>query len=146
MTHAEKSPKIARGFTLIEVLVAMMILSISLTVILQLFSGGLKAAGMSENYTRAVFYAREQMEAILLAEEFESGTWKGEFDDDFRWKSDIVWLEPSEEEKDRIPLDIFSITVKVIWNEGPNEKSFEIGTLKLAEKKKPEDDKKDGQK
>lgn len=145
MTQAKKD----RGFTLIEILVAMMILSISLTLILQLFSGGLKSAGISEKYTRAVFYAKEQMEAVLLAEEFESGTWKGEFDDEFGWKTDIVRLEPSEEEKDRLPLDIFSITVTVSWNEGADEKNFQISTLKLAEKKKTEadkEDKKDGRK
>jgi len=129
-----------KGFTLMETLVAMMILSVALVVILQLFSGGLKAGKLSENYTRAIFHAREKMEEILLAEELASEVLEGEFDDDFRWKAEIVYIEPSEEEKTKMPLDTFNIRVEVLWNEGEREKHFEISTLKIAEKRKEEDE------
>ncbi|NWG02305.1 MAG: prepilin-type N-terminal cleavage/methylation domain-containing protein, partial [Syntrophaceae bacterium] len=48
----------AKGFTLIEVLLAVLILGIGLTLIIELFSGGLRLARTSEEYTRAVNYAR----------------------------------------------------------------------------------------
>jgi prepilin-type N-terminal cleavage/methylation domain-containing protein len=50
------------GFTLIEVLVAMVVLSVSLVSIFQLFSGGLNARRRAEEVARATFHAREKME------------------------------------------------------------------------------------
>ena len=54
------------GFTLLEVLVATMVLGISVVIVLQLFSGGLDQARRAEDYTRAVFHARAKMEEVLL--------------------------------------------------------------------------------
>jgi prepilin-type N-terminal cleavage/methylation domain-containing protein len=53
------------GFTLLETLVAMMILSIALVIIFQLFSGALNAGHISEAHTRAVWHAREKMDELL---------------------------------------------------------------------------------
>jgi len=122
------------GFTLIETLVAMAILSISLVVILQLFSGGLKSSRLSDNYTRAIFHAREKMEEILLDDNFTDMAMEGEFSDGFEWKAQTIRLEPAQEEEPELPVDIFSIKVDVSWHEGGQEKHFEISTLKIGEK------------
>jgi prepilin-type N-terminal cleavage/methylation domain-containing protein len=42
-----------QGFTLLEIVVAMAILGIGLVVIIELFSGGLRLARVSEEYTKA---------------------------------------------------------------------------------------------
>ena len=126
------------GFTLIETLVAMAILSISLVIILQLFSGGLKSSGLSDNYTRAIFHAREKMEEILLDDNFTDGAVEGEFSDGFEWKAQTFRFEPDQVEEAELPVDIFSIKVDVSWHEGSKEKHFEISTLKTAEKLKIE--------
>ena len=122
------------GFTLIETLVAMSILSISLVVILQLFSAGLKSSKLSDNYTRAIFHAREKMEEILLDDNFTDREMEGEFSDGFEWKVQTLRLEPAQEEEAKLPVDIFSIKVNVNWHEGSKEKHFEISTLKTGEK------------
>ena len=126
--------RLCDGFTLIETLVAMAILSISLVVILQLFSGGLKSSRLSDNYTRAIFHAREKMEEILLDDNFTDMAMEGEFGDGFEWKAQTLRLEPAQEEEAKLPVDIFSIKVDVSWHEGSQEKHFEISTLKIAEK------------
>ena len=76
----------------------MSVLAICLVVILQLFSGGLKSGRVSDAYTRGIFYAREKMEEILLSESPEEGVNEGDFDDDYRWRSEIV-REPRTEER-----------------------------------------------
>ena len=130
------------GFTLIETLVAMAILSISLVIILQLFSGGLKSSRLSDNYTRAIFHAREKMEEILLNDNFTDGATEGEFSDGFEWKAQTLLFEPDQEEEAELPVDnfsIFNIKVDVRWQEGIKEKHFEISTLKTAGKGEIED-------
>lgn len=122
----------SNGFTLIEVLVAMMILVISLVVLLQLFSGGLRAGRLSDDYTRAILHAREKMEEILLFEKSGSGEQEGEFKDGFKWKTKIVRIENTEEETAKMSLDSFNVKVEVTWFEGSREKHFEINSLKIS--------------
>lgn len=121
-----------KGFTLIEVLVAMSILGISLVVLLQLFSGGLKSSRLSDEYTRGIFYAREKMDEILLAEALTEGVIDGEFDDGFKWRAEALPLDIAEAADVRLPFRAFNITVDVRWTEGDREKHFEISALKLV--------------
>jgi len=126
----------SRGFTLIEILVAISILSISLVVIFQLFSGGLKSSRLSDQYTRGIFHAKEKMEEILLSTEFAEEVSEGEFEDSFRWKSKIVPIEQAEEEASKLPFNTYNIKVDIFWDEGYKEKRFSISTMKVVEKKK----------
>ena len=125
-----------KGFTLIETLVAISILSISLVVILQLFSGGLKSSRLSDEYTRGIFHAMEKMEEILLADEITDGVFEGEFEDGFRWTAEIIHLESEEPEEEKIKgtFDTFRIKVDIGWKMGSNEKHYEISTIKVTEK------------
>lgn len=125
-----------KGFTLIEILVAISILSISLVVIFQLFSGGLKSSRLSDQYTRGIFHAKEKMEEILLSTEFSEEEVEGEFGDSYRWRSEIVPLEQSEEEASKLPFNTYNIKVEIFWDEGSKEKNFAISTMKVVEKKK----------
>lgn len=121
------------GFTLIEVLVAMMILAVSFVVIMQLFSGGLQTGKLSYDYTRAVFHAREKMEEILISETLQDISTEGEFEDGFKWKAEILKPESKEEGTESIPDGTLNVKVQVTWPEGNREKDFEISTLKIAE-------------
>jgi general secretion pathway protein I len=125
-----------RGFTLIEILVAISVLSISMVVIMQLFSGGLISSRLSDAYTRGIFHAREKMEEILLGTEFAEQVSDGEFDDAYRWRSEIVRQEQSEEEASKLPFEAYHIRVDIFWDEGNREKNFGISTMKLVQKKK----------
>jgi len=81
------------GFTLIEVIVALAIVSISFVMIMQLFSGGLRASRSSCDYTRAVVHAKNKMEELSFDPIADSGN----FDDGFNWRTE---LEPYEEPED----------------------------------------------
>ncbi|MEW6077239.1 MAG: type II secretion system protein [Thermodesulfobacteriota bacterium] len=121
-----------KGFTLIEVLVAMSILAVSLVVILQLFSGGLKSSRLSDRYTRGIFYAREKMDEILLAEALSQGVISGEFEDGFKWRSEARRLEIVDTGDAPVPFYAYDIKVEVGWQEGEKEKHFTVSTIKLV--------------
>jgi general secretion pathway protein I len=125
-----------RGFTLIETLVAISILAISLVVILQLFSGGLKSSRLSDEYTRGIFHAREKMDEILLAGELTEGVIDGKFDDGFRWKAEALRLDIKEAKDVKLPFRAFNIKVDVMWDAGGHEKLFSISAIKLVKPSK----------
>ena len=124
------------GFTLLEVLVAMVLLSVSLVIVMQLFSGGLRSSGISEDYTRAVFHAREKMEEALVAKTLGTGEWTGDFGDGFQWRVAIGYPgENAEGAPGKAAVSLFRIDVDVFWKDGENERHVELSTLKIA---KPE--------
>ena len=120
------------GFTLMETLVAMMVLVICMTVIMQLFSGALKAGKLSEDHMQAVYYAKEKTEEILLADQLAEDVIKGSFDETYHFQVVIDHLEPEDDAPEPV-VDLFRITVMVTWFDGSKEKRYEISTLKIAE-------------
>jgi len=123
------------GFALIEILVAVSVLAISLVVILQLFSGGLKSRKLSGEYARGVFHAREKMAEILLEPGLSEREAEGQFEDEYQWQA-VITRVASDEDEEKMPVDLLNVTVSVTWRDGEKEKSFSIDTLKVAEKDK----------
>ncbi|MBW2708407.1 MAG: type II secretion system protein [Deltaproteobacteria bacterium] len=121
------------GFVLIEILVAISVLAISLVVILQLFSGGLKTRKLSEEYARGVFHAREKMAEIQMVPDLSEGDLQGEFEDAYQWRAVITRVVP-EEAEENLPVDLLNIQVNITWREGAKEKSFVVSTLRAAKK------------
>lgn len=120
-----------KGFTLIEILVATMVLAIALTMVMQLFSGGLRSARLSRDVTQAVFHAREKMDEILLSEDVSDQGGQGTFEDGYRWQAEVQIAQDEEESEEVLPVETYQVSVKVSWPVGEREKTFEVTTLKL---------------
>ncbi|MBW1678787.1 MAG: type II secretion system protein [Deltaproteobacteria bacterium] len=133
-----KKKLIDKGFTLIEIMVALAILGIALTIIMQLFSGGLCLARKSEDYSRAVFYGRQLLEEICLQKEISEREEAGKFEGDYTWKYEIkpysVLIEKEENggKGKNFSLKIFNVRVTVFWPSGDKEKSLNFETLKTV--------------
>jgi len=123
------------GFTLLEVIVALAILGIGLTVVIELFSGGLRLGRVSEEYTRAMNYASLKMEEITTQKTVEEGENEGEFDENYRWqvkarKEDLLPGDKGAEFKP--PADFYYIRVNVFWKSGSKERSASLETHKTV--------------
>ncbi|MDA3896815.1 MAG: prepilin-type N-terminal cleavage/methylation domain-containing protein [Desulfobacteraceae bacterium] len=123
-----------RGFTLIETLVAFMILSISLVIVLELFSGSLKSITISNDYEHGIFHAQEKMEEILALKKLDSINDQGDFSDGYEWSVEV------SPEKDILNLNaaskltIFNIVVKVQWQQFGRTKKYMLKTQKIAQR------------
>jgi len=62
------------GFTLLEILVAFVILATVVTVVLQLFSANLKTLSMSDDYLTATVLADIRMRELLEGGQLKEGT------------------------------------------------------------------------
>lgn len=121
------------GFTLIEVVVAMAILAIGLTIIIELFSGGLRLGRTSVEYTKAVNYARMKMEEFSLKKTVEEGSEEGTFDDTYRWQIDVkrVNVLPTENRPEfKPPAELFQVKVNILWKSGAKERSAHIESFR----------------
>ena len=127
----------SEGFTLIETLVAMMIIAMSLSIIMGLFSAGLKSKQRSREYSKAVFYAQMKMESLLLSSNhLNTGVEDGSFGDGYSWEVKI-----SEEHKEHLSgddhvvssksLKQYRIVLTIKWASVKKGKTFVVQTIKL---------------
>ena len=130
------------GFTLIEVIVSLAIMSISIVTILQLFSGGLRSIKISDDYLRAAILAQNKMNE--LGSKFnifvnQEGVF--EQDDRYHWilsveDYDLAGLLPQFEnlQDENIGKSIFvdKIRLKVFWKTEHGQREVELVTLKTS--------------
>ena len=85
------------GFTLIEVVVALAILSIGLGTVMQIFSGGLKNIYRIDMAHRAMSHGENVMNEILSSNEIAGPTsLSGNLDEDFSYTAEVTEWEPPE--------------------------------------------------
>jgi general secretion pathway protein I len=120
------------GFTLFETLVAMMIFATALVIILQLFSGGLRANHISDRYTRAVLHAREKMDELLLSEDVAQKVFSGDWDDGYTWQAEYVGIETISEGREGAARVPFQLNLSVSWTEHGKHRSVDLSTIRLG--------------
>jgi general secretion pathway protein I len=133
--RSSKNHRVDKGFTLIEVVIALAILGMGLTVIMELFSGGLRLGRVSEEYTKAMNYASLKMEEIANQKTIEEGENEGEFDKTFRWKAGVEKTDilPGDKGTEfKPPADLYHIRLSVLWKSGSKERSASIESYKTV--------------
>jgi len=130
--YSAPGPGYSRGFTLIEVLVAVSVLAITLVVIMQLFAGGLRAGKISDDYTRGVFHASYIMDGLLMEDTLTEEVTEGDFDDGYRWRADIALAEVTEPSWTAPSFSVYSIKVAVSWGDVTG-KTLVLETTKITE-------------
>jgi general secretion pathway protein I len=121
-----------RGFSLIEILVAFMILAMSLTVIFRIFSGGLRNIALAEDYARAVLVAESQLAAIGVSEPLERGVSSGEWGKRFHWQRVVEHYQPWEQDKELVtPLLAYRVTVNVDWEHAGRGRQLTLNSVRL---------------
>ena len=89
MTLVKTSRPLPRGFTLLEVVIAMAIVGLGVVTLLQIFSLGLRLGVKSTAQTDAVIYGREVMDEFLLRQKMDDGSERGSIQDKSRWTFQI---------------------------------------------------------
>ena len=133
-TH-DPRPTTQKGFTLLEVMVAITILGIGFVVIFQLFSIGLNSVERSLNYTKASIYAKEKLNEEFVIPEPQEGIKEGSSgkDNEFSWN--VTTSRYASAFSSEPPFNIYQLTVDVTWQEGLKQKNIHLETLKTAAKK-----------
>jgi general secretion pathway protein I len=129
------------GFTLVEVVVAMAILGISLVLVIELFSGGLRLGRASEEHTVAAQLARQKIEEIALYKQVEEGIEEGEFDSTYRWQVEVKKIDLlllANETDYKPPAELYQIQVRIIWKSGSKERTTRVETFKAVKPKTDE--------
>lgn len=142
----------SRGFTLLETLIAVGILSVALVTIMSMQSAAMRSSYQAENLSLATMLAKKQMaeyevqvQKMLRASEFpddkvEEGTFEEPYGD-FHWRAEIKSIElpapPSDEGiqgmvakqlTSEISKSVRQLTLSIFWTEGEEEQQIDVVT------------------
>lgn len=125
------------GFTLIEVVVAFVLLSLVLMTSFEVFTGGMRRAADLEDYSRALLIAQSRLTAAGTEEQFKEGEAQGQSDDQrYRWTTIIRRTDegaPAEGQPNNNPYQLFRVDVKVSWaGADSRDRSLTLSTLGLG--------------
>lgn len=117
------------GFTLLEVLVALLVLSVTIVAVLELFGGGLRLARASADHVGATLVAAARL-AEVAPGPLEEGTTEGE-EGNYRWVRRVA-LDPSLRPVEPTAVDadlvqVARVAVEVQWGRG---RRLELVTLR----------------
>jgi len=120
-----------KGFSLLEVIVALAIMAIGYMTVFNLFSVSIKALGMSDQYQQAINLANSKLSEIeMLNYETEktSGTFQNK--EAFRWTLSIEPYESSLNDPEE-NINLSKVVLKVLWQDNQKTRNVELVTLML---------------
>ena len=129
----------SKGFSLLEVIVAMAILATCVTALMQVFTGSTIATGISSGYYNALEIAESRLAALVI-ERNPLGIDSGETQDGYQWRTTVAAYQPDMDnplfggspftdlESNYVP---YYFHVEVEWA-SPRTRYLELSTVHLG--------------
>jgi prepilin-type N-terminal cleavage/methylation domain-containing protein len=131
------SLKNEQGFSLLEVVVALMIMAGGFLAVLNLFSGSVRSVDFSGQYLKAITLANSKMNELEIQNftiDNNSGDFKNE--ENYRWQVDISPYDSDLNNEDS-GIQLQKILLKVLWNDDGHTRNIELATLHLESQTNP---------
>jgi len=130
-SQKSNSLKNEHGFSLLEVVVALMIMSGGFLAVLNLFSGSVRSVDFSGQYLKAVTLAKSKMNELEIQNfviDDNSGSFKNE--ENYRWEIAVSAYDSDLNNADS-NIQLQKILLKVSWNDDGHTRNLELATLRL---------------
>lgn len=128
--RGSSSRSLEEGFTLLEVVVALTLLGIILSVAFGMIAAGLMSARNASEQTRMLLEGRRVLEEVL-AQTLKPETRDGVLPGGYRWMADVKPVDPETAEG---PVQLFQVRVSVYWPGRTSEKHLDLVTMGLSVK------------
>ncbi len=122
--------KASKAFTLVEILVALVVLAVASVPLLQSFAGGLRASDRARQQAYAMLLAQSKLAAVGTELLLDPGVIEGRFDGRFTWQVAIA-ADPEPATQQAPGAEVMSVTVTVGWLSGNRRRSLELTSARL---------------
>jgi general secretion pathway protein I len=132
--------KRARGYTLIEVIIAFAVLALALTLLLGTLSGASKQVRWADDAGRAALHAQSLIDELGVGEALAPGQRQGDFENGrYRWQLDVApWRDPAQppdqsgQPQDLMAPSLLAVSLRVTWGEAANQQ-LQVSSLRLVQ-------------
>ena len=128
-----------KGFTLLEVMIAVSISAIGIVSLLELFAGSVRLAGVSAKQTEALVLARALMDRQVWKVDLEDLDEQGT-EGEFRWRVVVAPVDPQfvlgengEPENPSDDYELKQIDVLVAWETMRGGQNIHVSSARLTE-------------
>jgi general secretion pathway protein I len=118
----------APGFTLLEVLVALIVFALVFGILAQILRTGLRQSATAETTATATLLARSQLARVGTELPIEAGEIEGEADG-MRWRTAIELVRSASEETD---LAAYRVRVTVAWGDDQAPQEVTLTTIRIG--------------
>ena len=120
-----------KGFSLLEVIVALLIMAGGFLAVVNLLSGSVRSVDLSSQYLKAVTLANSKMNELEIENFYvddKSGRFKNE--ENYRWD---LFIEPydSRLNDESSGIQLQKILLKIFWDDNGKRRNLELATVRL---------------
>jgi general secretion pathway protein I len=127
--HRKRRSERSGGFTLVEVLVALVIAAVALQTAFMIFADESQRVEDNKKTGRAIALAESKLDGLCVTEPLTPGRSQGTFDGDFIWELSAQALASQDAHPRVVPMEV---DLTVSWQGGLHRHQVEIQTVKLT--------------
>jgi len=129
----------SRGFTLVEIVIAVALVGITFGAIFQALSLGMKSIRRTDVFNTALQLCQNKMNELLIDDEvFTDDVREGQWNDDFWWRAqlEVHEIDDLTIDKSRLSTRLLYIRLTVFYNFSGQIRTVKLFTIKLVPKPK----------
>lgn len=124
--------RLARGFSLIEVIAALLLLAITFTALMKVAGGAIGLTQHAAQRSEAAMWAHSLLDSAFVMEPVRAGTRSGKFNKQFRWQLQVTPWSAAGKPAPNAPLQLYQLDLDVLWKGGGHDYTAHFRTLRLA--------------
>jgi general secretion pathway protein I len=137
--RARRAPR-ASGFTLLEVIAAVLLLAITFASLMRVAGSSLNLTARSAERTQAAMWARSLLDSAFVLEPIRTGRSSGRFDQRYRWQLDVqpyqlpaaTQANGPQPRAPASPLKLYRLDLQVMWRSGGHDYTARFDTLRVG--------------
>jgi general secretion pathway protein I len=136
MTHGRLTA--AAGFTLLEVMIALVIAGLAAAALLASVGSGLQATQTASMYDQAIVRAKSHLAAATHGTRLAPGDWRGDDGGGFRWRLHVAPLASAAiraigpRTAASLPVVLYDVSVWIVWSDGTTQRQLRLDTEQVG--------------
>jgi general secretion pathway protein I len=124
----------ARGFSLIEVIAAILLLAITFAALMEVAGGSIRLSQSAAQYSEVALWARTLLDTRYTLDPIQPGVTEGHFNKRYRWRLQVTpWVAPGVPPAGNgITTQMYRLDLEVTWGEEPFEHHAHFSTLSIG--------------
>lgn len=129
-------PRLSRGFTLLEVLLAFVIFALSFAVVLEILGASMRSSIRASESTEAALLGQSLMDLVGTDIPIEAGGRSGEAPGGYSWRLEVVPYQPVSDDGRVLELAeisataLFWVDLEVSWGQPPRDRQVHFSTVR----------------